>query len=68
MRFSDVLAWIGLALVLSPASVQAYVGPGMGAGAVAAVLGVLAGLLVVVVVVVGVVWYPLKKLARRTCW
>ena len=62
MRFSDVLAWIGLALVLSPASVQAYVGPGMGAGAVAAVLGVLAGLLMLVV---GVVWYPLKKLARR---
>ena len=61
MRFSDVLAWIGLALVLSPASVQAYVGPGMGAGAVAAVLGVLAGLLMLVV---GVVWYPLKKLAR----
>ena len=62
MRFSDVLAWIGSALVLSPASVQAYVGPGMGAGAVAAVLGVLAGLLMLVV---GVVWYPLKKLARR---
>jgi hypothetical protein len=62
MKFATMLAWIGLALVLSPASVQAYVGPGMGAGAVAAVLGVLAGLLMLVV---GVVWYPLKKLVRR---
>ena len=62
MKFATVLAWIGLALVLSPATAQAYVGPGMGAGAVAAVLGVLAGLLMLVV---GVVWYPLKKLARR---
>jgi len=61
MKFATMLAWIGLALVLSPASVQAYVGPGMGAGAVAAVLGVLAGLLMLMV---GVLWYPLKKLAR----
>jgi len=62
MKVAIVFAWIGLALALSPASVQAYVGPGMGAGAVAGVLGVLAGLLMLVV---GVFWYPIKKLARR---
>ena len=62
MKAAIVFAWIGLALALSPASVQAYVGPGMGAGAVAGVLGLLAGLLMLVV---GVVWYPLKKLVRR---
>jgi hypothetical protein len=62
MKVATALAWIVLALALSPASVQAYVGPGMGAGAVAGVLGVLAGLLMLVV---GVFWYPIKKLARR---
>ena len=40
----------------------AYVGPGMGAGTVAAVLGVLGGILMLIV---GVVWYPLKRLVRR---
>ncbi len=40
---------------------MAYVGPGLGASAVAAALGVLLGLLMLVV---GVVWYPIKQLIR----
>lgn len=40
----------------------AYIGPGMGSGAVAAVLGIVAGLSMLVV---GVVWYPLKRLLRK---
>ena len=40
----------------------AYVGPGLGVGAVSAVLGVVLGLLMLVV---GVVWYPIKRLIRR---
>jgi membrane associated rhomboid family serine protease len=40
----------------------AYIGPGLGVGAVAAVLGTLLGLLMLVV---GVVWYPIKKLIRH---
>ena len=43
-------------------SAVAYVGPGLGAGAIAAVLGVIVGLLMLVV---GVVWYPIKRLIRR---
>ena len=39
----------------------AYIGPGMGAGAIAAVLAILAGLLMLVV---GVLWYPLKRLIK----
>lgn len=54
------LAALSLAL-LAPAA-SAYVGPGLGAGAMAAVLGVLFGVLMLVV---GVVWYPLKRLLRR---
>ena len=40
----------------------AYIGPGLGAGAVVAVLGTLAGLLMLLV---GVIWYPMKRLIRR---
>lgn len=43
----------------SPA--HAYIGPGLGAGALATVLGVL---LAVLMLVVGIIWYPLKRLIR----
>ena len=48
-----LLGWPSLAL--------AYIGPGFGAGAVAAVLAILAGLLMLLV---GVLWYPLKRLVK----
>lgn len=48
-------------MILSPLSAQAYIGPGMGAGFVASVLGILAGILMLVV---GIVWYPIKKLYK----
>ena len=48
-----LLGWPSLAL--------AYIGPGMGAGAVATVLAILAGLLMLLV---GVLWYPLKRLIK----
>jgi len=41
---------------------SAYIGPGLGAGAVTVVLGIVSGLLMLLV---GIVWYPLKKLIRR---
>ena len=47
--------------VYSPLAL-AYIGPGLGMGAVGAVLGTLAGLLMLVV---GVIWYPVKRLIRR---
>jgi hypothetical protein len=49
-----VLAYSPLAL--------AYIGPGLGAGAIATVLGIVSGLLMLVV---GIVWYPVKRLVRR---
>ena len=45
-----------------PAHAFAYVGPGLGAGALAAVLGVAGGL---VMLIVGVIWYPIKRILRR---
>jgi hypothetical protein len=43
-------------LTLSPA--HAYVGPGLGAGSIAVVLGILASILLAIF---AVVWYPLKR-------
>ena len=40
----------------------AYIGPGLGTGAIAAVLGTLMGILMLIV---GVIWYPIKRLIRR---
>lgn len=51
-----------LALLLSSTNAHAYIGPGLGAGAIAIVLGFLVGFLMLLV---GVVWYPLKKLIKK---
>jgi hypothetical protein len=60
MRFAAALA--AAALMGFSLDALAYVGPGLGAGAVAAVLGVVGGILMLVV---GIVWYPLKRVIRR---
>lgn len=51
-----------LALLLSSTNAHAYIGPGLGAGAIAIVLGFLVGFLMLLV---GVLWYPLKKLIKK---
>lgn len=45
-----------------PSLAMAYIGPGLGSGAMAAVLGSVLGLLMLLI---GVVWYPIKRLIRR---
>jgi len=52
-----------LAAVSAPAPVFAYMGPGIGVGALGAALGVVASLLLVLI---SVLWYPLKRLVRRS--
>jgi hypothetical protein len=48
-----------LAGIAEPAA--AYVGPGLGAGSIAVVLGIIGSLLLAIV---GLVWYPLKRLIK----
>jgi hypothetical protein len=55
-----LIAGVLCMLFFSPAAF-AYIGPGLGTGVVATVLGVLAGLLMLLV---GVIWYPLKRLIK----
>ena len=52
---------VAVFLVLSSTAAFAYIGPGLGAGAVASVLGILFGPLLLVV---GIVWYPMKRLIQ----
>lgn len=59
-RHVFVLLAAGLALV--PATAQAYIGPGVGAGAIAAVLGVLGSIFLALV---AVIYYPFKRLLKR---
>ena len=51
-----------ISLVIYPSVALAYIGPGLGSGAVVAVLGTVFGFLMLLV---GVIWYPIKKLVRR---
>lgn len=60
-RMEIVVCLLAFGLLAYPPLALAYVGPGLGAGAIAAVLGIASGLLMLIV---GVVWYPLKRLIR----
>ena len=51
-----------LLMWLLPTPAYAYIGPGVGAGAIAVVLGVLASIFLAFV---GILWYPIKRLIKR---
>lgn len=51
----------GALTLLAPTAAQAYIGPGVGAGAIAVVLGVFAAL---IMAFLAVLWYPVKRLIR----
>lgn len=49
-------------LTLAPTSAFAYIGPGVGLGAIATFFAVALGLLLLLV---GFLWYPLKRLLKK---
>jgi hypothetical protein len=49
-------------LMFSTVAAHAYVGPGLGLGAIGAILG---ALLAVIMSIAGVVWYPVKRLLKK---
>jgi hypothetical protein len=61
IRLRTMLFPIILALAW-PAPAFAYMGPGIGVGAIGAALGIVVSLLLVLI---SLVWYPLKRLGRR---
>jgi len=50
------------ALAVSATTAEAYIGPGVGAGALAAVLGVLGSIFLALF---AVIYYPIKRLMKR---
>ena len=45
-----------------PSTVAAYIGPGLGLGAIGTVLGIFAA---IILAIIGVVWYPLKRFLKK---
>lgn len=50
-------------LLLTAVPAQAYIGPGAGAGMIAVVLGILAA---IAMAFLAILWYPLKRLFKRS--
>jgi hypothetical protein len=61
MTRPSVLAALAL-LFLAPAPALAYMGPGIGLGAIGTALGILGAILLMLV---SLLWYPVKRLTRR---
>ena len=57
-----VAAAAAFLLLALPDPAQAYMGPGLGLGAIGTALGVLGAILLGLI---SVVWYPVKRLIRR---
>lgn len=53
---------LATAVALCPESALAYIGPGVGAGAIGAVLGVIGSIFLALF---AVIWYPIKRLLKR---
>ena len=51
-----------IGLVAASLPVHAYIGPGMGAGAIASVLGVLGAILLAIF---GLLYYPIKRILKK---
>lgn len=58
-----ILVPVETILWLSNTAVLAYIGPGAGLSAIAAFFAALAG---IIVALLGFVWYPIKRLLRKT--
>lgn len=53
---------LACALALVPGLAHAYIGPGLGAGAIAAALGVLGAILLALF---AVIYYPIKRMRKK---
>jgi hypothetical protein len=56
-----ILPLAALALILQPGLALAYIGPGVGAGAIGAVIGVIGSIFLAIF---AVIWYPVKRLLK----
>ena len=64
MKNIPLLPFFSLVVIafLLPISASAYIGPGMGAGAIATVVGILMSIFLALF---AILWYPLKRLLKK---
>ena len=63
LKYPARLASIAVIVLLSSTNAAyAYIGPGLGLGSVAVILGIVGSVLLAVV---AIVWYPLKRLLKK---
>jgi hypothetical protein len=60
-RMVTPLLVAALLFAMKPAAAMAYIGPGVGAGAIAAVIGVIGSILLAII---AVVYYPIKRMLK----
>lgn len=61
-RYRMTVLALAAAILAVPAQAFAYIGPGLGAGAVGAVLGVLGSIFLGLF---AIIWYPVKRLMKK---
>jgi len=54
--------FLSLLALLPAMPAEAYIGPGVGAGTIAVVLGILAS---IIMAFIAIVWYPAKRLLKK---
>ena len=61
MKYPHIIFFLFL-LLLAPQGAQAYVGPGLGAGTIAVVLGFIGSILLALF---ALLWYPFKRIIQK---
>jgi hypothetical protein len=62
MPIKQIAKFTSLVLLMIALPVSAYIGPGMGGGAIAVVLGILAAIFMAIF---GFIYYPVKRWLKR---
>ncbi len=62
MSKKTVAFTFAIALVMQPSMASAYVGPGLGAGALAAMLGVIGSIFLAIF---ALLYYPIKRMIKK---
>ena len=57
-----IIFLIGLSVFLYPVVVHAYIGPGLGLGALGVIFGIFSSIFLAIM---GIFWYPIKRLFRK---
>ena len=63
MKPGQHLFLVACAILILPQTAHAYVGPGLGRGAIAVILGVIGSILLAIF---AVFWYPIKRMLKKS--